>query len=72
MFGSAAAASALLGLNADQVRYLISYTAQQASGLSCWARDIEHIEKAFHFGGMPARNGTTAACMVAANRASRE
>jgi len=29
------------GLNADQVRYLLSYTAQQASGLSCWARDTE-------------------------------
>jgi 2-methylcitrate dehydratase PrpD len=64
MFGSAAAASALLGLNADQVRYLLSYTAQQASGLSCWARDTEHIEKAFDFGGMPARNGVTAAIMA--------
>lgn len=64
MFGSAAAAAALLGLDADQTRYLISYTAQQASGLSCWARDIEHIEKAFHFGGMPARNGVTAAIMA--------
>ncbi len=27
---------------------------------------MEHIEKAFHFGGMPARNGVTAATMVAA------
>ena len=40
-------------------------TAQQASGLSCWARDTEHVEKAFDFGGMPARNGVTAATMVA-------
>ncbi len=63
-FGSAAAAGALAGLNADQVRYLLSYTAQQASGLSCWARDTEHIEKAFDFGGMPARNGVTAAIMA--------
>ena len=64
MFGSAAAAAALAGLNADQVRYLLSYAAQQASGLSCWARDTEHIEKAFDFGGMPARNGVTAAIMA--------
>ena len=64
-FGSAAAAGAIVGLDAERVRYLLSYAAQQASGLSCWARDIEHIEKAFHFGGMPARNGVTAAVMVA-------
>ncbi|MBI2296142.1 MAG: MmgE/PrpD family protein [Betaproteobacteria bacterium] len=64
-FGSAAAAGALAGLSAEQVRYLLSYAAQQASGLSCWARDTEHIEKAFDFGGMPARNGVTAAVMVA-------
>src|SRR5688500_2543590 len=64
-FGAAAAAGALAGINADQARYLLSYTAQQASGLSCWARDTEHIEKAFDFGGMPARNGVTAATMVA-------
>ena len=64
MFGAAAAAAAILKLNIDQTRYLLSYTAQQASGLSCWARDIEHIEKAFDFGGMPARNGVTAGLMA--------
>ena len=64
-FGSAAAAGTLAGLSVERVRYLLSYTAQQASGLSCWARDVEHIEKAFDFGGMPARNGVTAATMVA-------
>ncbi len=65
MFGAAAAAGALAGLNADQARWLLSYTAQQASGISCWMRDEEHIEKAFDFGGMPARNGVAAAAMVA-------
>lgn len=65
IFGSAAAAGAIARLDADRARYLLSYAAQQASGLSCWARDSEHIEKAFHFGGMPARNGVTAAVMVA-------
>lgn len=64
MFGAAAAAAAILKLNVDQTRYLLSYTGQQASGLSCWARDIEHIEKAFDFGGMPARNGVTAGVMA--------
>jgi 2-methylcitrate dehydratase PrpD len=64
MFGAAAASAAILKLDIDQTRYLLSYTAQQASGLSCWARDIEHIEKAFDFGGMPARNGVTAGLMA--------
>ena len=65
MFGAAAAAGALAGLRQRQVRHLLSYTAQQASGISCWMRDEEHIEKAFDFGGMPARNGVAAALMVA-------
>jgi len=64
MFGAAAASAAIMKINAEQTRYLLSYTAQQASGLSCWARDIEHIEKAFDFGGMPARNGVTAGLMA--------
>ena len=66
LFGAAAAAGALAGLNADQARYLLSYAAQQAAGVDCWARDREHVEKAFDFGGMPARNGVTAATMAAA------
>jgi len=64
-FGSAVAAGALAGLDARQMRYLLSYAAQQASGSSCLVRDSEHIEKAFDLGGMPARNGVTAATMVA-------
>jgi 2-methylcitrate dehydratase PrpD len=31
-----------------------------------WGRDTDHIEKAFVFGGMPARNGVTAAQVVVA------
>jgi 2-methylcitrate dehydratase PrpD len=65
MFGAAAATGSLCGFDARQARHLLSYTAQQASGVSCWMRDEEHIEKAFDFGGMPARNGVTAATMVA-------
>jgi 2-methylcitrate dehydratase PrpD len=65
-FGAAAAAGALAGLDKRQVRHVLSYTAQQVSGVACWMRDAEHVEKAFDFGGMPARNGTAAATMVAA------
>ena len=65
-FGAAAAAGAMLGLDRTQVPYLLSYTLQQASGVDCWARDKEHVEKAFDFGGMGARNGVTAAMMAAA------
>ena len=65
VFGAGAAAGALLGLDAVQVRHLMSYCAQQASGVGCHVRDSEHIEKAFDFGGMPARNGVVAATMVA-------
>lgn len=65
MWGAAAAAGSLAKLKYDQVRHLISYVAQQTSGISCWMRDAEHVEKAFDFGGMPARNGVAAAAMVA-------
>ena len=66
LFGAAAAAGALLGLDARAVRFQLSYAVQQASGLAYWMRDPDHIEKAFDFGGMPARNGVAAATMVAA------
>jgi 2-methylcitrate dehydratase PrpD len=65
-FGAGAAAAALLGLDALQARHLLSYCAQQASGVGASVRDADHIEKAFDFGGMPARNGVAAATMVAA------
>src|SRR5580765_4427548 len=65
-FGSAAAAACMAGLSAQQMRWLLSYTAQSASGLASWQRDTQHIEKSFDFGGMPARNGITAALLVQA------
>lgn len=66
-FGASAAAGCLSGLTSlDQYRFLFSYAAQQASGVMTYARDTEHIEKAFIFGGMPARNGLTAATMIQA------
>lgn len=65
-FGAAAAAGAIAGLCAQKVGYVMSYAAQQASGVKYWVRDEEHVEKAFDFGGMPARNGVTAAILVLA------
>jgi 2-methylcitrate dehydratase PrpD len=65
-FGSAAAAGCAASLDSQQMRWLLSYTAQLASGLASWQRDTEHVEKAFDFGGMPAKNGVTAALLVAA------
>ena len=64
VFGAAAAAGCSAGLNAQQMRWLLDYTAQQSSGIAAWRRDIDHIEKAFVFGGMPARSGVTSALLV--------
>ena len=64
-FGATAAAAAMLRLDPRQVRHAFSFAAQQASGVPYWERDREHVEKAFDFGGMGARNGVTAATMVA-------
>ena len=65
-FGAAAAAGSLAGLSAQQMRWLLSYTAQSASGIGSWQRDTQHIEKSFDFAGMAARNGVTAALLVQA------
>ena len=64
LYGSAAAAGALVGLSVEQSIYLLSYATQQASGVPYWNRDTDHIEKAFDFAGMGARNGIYAALMV--------
>src|SRR5688572_2318609 len=65
LFGAAATAGTLLDLDARQVRHLLAYTGEMASGLYTMFRDPEHIEKAYAMGGMPAHNGTQAALMVA-------
>jgi len=66
MFGAAAAAGCAAGLDAQQMRWLLGYTAHQSSGLGAWNRDTQHVQKAFHFGGMTARSGVTAAMLVQA------
>jgi 2-methylcitrate dehydratase PrpD len=72
MFGATAAAAALAGLDQREVRYALAYTAQQASGITSWARDSEHIEKSFVFGGYGARCGVTSALFVASGMTGEE
>jgi 2-methylcitrate dehydratase PrpD len=62
--GAAAAAASLAKLDEKGMRYALSYGAQQVSGIWSWVRDLGHVEKAFDFSGMGARNGVTAAIMA--------
>jgi 2-methylcitrate dehydratase PrpD len=63
-FGGTAAAASMARLDERGMRFVLSYAAQQVSGVWSWERDLEHVEKAFDFAGMGARNGVTAALMV--------
>jgi len=63
-FGAAAAAGCAVDLDAREMRWLLDYASQQTAGYAVWGRDTEHVEKAFVFGGMPARAGVTAAELV--------
>ncbi|MGZ9004614.1 MAG: MmgE/PrpD family protein, partial [Burkholderiales bacterium] len=62
--GAVGAAASLAQLDEERMRYALSYAAQQVSGIWSWVRDAEHVEKAFDFSGMGARNGVTAAIMA--------
>jgi 2-methylcitrate dehydratase PrpD len=63
-FCALGAAATLTRLDEKRVRHAISYAGQQVSGLWSWVNDEDHIEKAFDFSGMGARNGVTAVTMV--------
>jgi 2-methylcitrate dehydratase PrpD len=65
-FCALGAAAALTRLDEQGMRFAISYAAQQVSGLWSWINDEDHIEKAFDFAGMGARNGVMAVTMVEA------
>ena len=65
-FGALGAAAALARLDERGTRFALSYASQQVSGLWSWVKDEDHIEKAFDFAGMGARNGVTAVTMVQA------
>jgi 2-methylcitrate dehydratase PrpD len=64
VFASAAAAGCAARLDKRQMRFLLDYSAQQVSGIGAWARDTEHMEKAFLFGGKPAAAAITTAMLV--------
>ena len=66
VFGAAAAAGSAAGLDAQKMRWVLSYTAQQSSGVESFPRDLDHIEKGFIFGGMGARSGVTSVLLVQA------
>ena len=63
-FGAASACAAIARMDEHLIPFVLSYAAQQASGVNSWMRDKEHVEKAFVFGGVPARNGVTAVELV--------
>ncbi len=63
-FGSAAAAACIMGLGAEALRFVWDYSCQQDSGKYYWMRDRDHVEKAFVFAAMGARNGVTSALLV--------
>jgi 2-methylcitrate dehydratase PrpD len=60
-FAAAAVAARLLRLHPDQIKYALALAGSQASGLSTWRQEREHIDKALSRAGLPARNGVTAA-----------
>jgi 2-methylcitrate dehydratase PrpD len=64
IWGSAAAAGCAANLDARRMAWLLAYAADQSSGLTVWQRDTDHIQKAFAFAGVGARNGVSAALMV--------
>lgn len=64
LFGAAAASGAAASFDAQRMRWLLDYAAQQASGTKAWQRDADHIQKAFVFAGMGARGGVMATELV--------
>ena len=63
VFGAAAAAGHLLGLDASRQAIALGLALQQASGLLAWANDPTEHSRPFT-PGIAARNGTAAACLA--------
>lgn len=63
LFGCGAVAADLLAFDAVQARNLLSYLGHEASGLACWMSDVDHIQKAYVFGAMGAKNALLAAVL---------
>lgn len=54
LFGAGFAGSSLSRFNADQFVTLLSYLIQEASGVTTWTLDQQHVLKSYVYGGMPA------------------
>jgi 2-methylcitrate dehydratase PrpD len=65
-FGAVAGCASAMRLDDKRIRYAFDYAAQQAAGTRLYVRDLEHVQKAFVFGGLPARSGAMAAAMAQA------
>jgi len=63
LFGCGAVAGYLLGFGAERNRHLLSYLGHEVSGLSCWMSDVDHVQKAYVFGAMAAKNALFAALL---------
>jgi 2-methylcitrate dehydratase PrpD len=63
-FCAGAAAGCAAGLDTEQMRLMLDYTAQQTSGIGAWSRDAEHMEKAFLFAGKPAGVAVMTASLI--------
>jgi len=63
-FGSASAAASLRGLDPVRVQHLLSYVAQQVSGMNTWLTEAAHVEKAYMHGAWPAYSALLALSLV--------
>lgn len=66
LFGAGAAAGVLAGFDEAAARRLLSYLGHEVSGLSCWMVDHDHVQKAYVFGAMAAKNALFATLLTQA------
>ncbi len=66
LFGAGATAGVLAGFDELQARRLLSYLGHEVSGLSCWMVDHDHVQKAYVFGAMAAKNAIFSALLCEA------
>jgi 2-methylcitrate dehydratase PrpD len=64
LFGAGAAAGVLAGFDEAAARRLLSYLGHEVSGLSCWMVDHDHVQKAYVFGAMAAKNAIFATLLT--------
>jgi 2-methylcitrate dehydratase PrpD len=61
LFGAGFAAGSLSRFDGGQFVTLLSYLIQEASGVTTWTLDLQHVLKSYVFGGMPAGGAMRAA-----------